>query len=125
LKYVAALKRKSATQVFPELKPDKRGVWTGAMSAWLNRYLNAIGITDPRKVMHSFRHAFKDACRKARIPESVHDALTGHANGSVGRSYGLGEPLEVLADAVAKIAYQVDLKHLQRHKSSTVSATKF
>jgi integrase len=65
-----------------------------------------------RKVVHSLRHTFKDACRKARIPESVHDALTGHSNGSVGRGYGSGEPLDVLAEAIGKIAYPIKLDHL-------------
>lgn len=64
-----------------------------------------LGITDRRKVFHSFRHTFKDACRRARIPEAVHDALTGHASGSVGRRYGSGQPVEVLAEAVAKLGY--------------------
>ena len=114
LRYVSGLKKRGERQVFPELAPDNRGVWTGALSKWLNRYLDGIGINDPRKVIHSFRHTFKDACRKARIAESVHDALTGHTNGSVGRSYGSGEPLDVLAEAVAKISYPVDLKGLHR-----------
>lgn len=114
LRYVDELAKSGERQVFPELAPDKRGVWTGALSKWLNRYLDTIGISDPRKVIHSFRHTFKDACRKARIPESVHDALTGHTNGSVGRGYGSGEPLDVLAEAVDKIKYPIDLHRLHR-----------
>jgi integrase len=113
LAYIAEARRKKQAQLFPELKIDKRGVWTGALSVWLNRYLDSIGIKDRRKVFHSFRHSFKDACRDAEIPESVHDALTGHTNGSVGRGYGsTGEPLRVLAKAIAEISYPIDLSHL-------------
>jgi integrase len=71
----------------------------------VSHYTDAIGITDARKVFHSFRHTFKCACRRAGISEEVHDALTGHRNGSVGRSYGLGVPLTVLAEAMAKVGY--------------------
>jgi hypothetical protein len=112
LRYVEALRRKGARQVFPELHADKNGRWTSAVSKAINRYLDRIGITDPLKVVHSFRHSLKDACRDAEIPEPIHDAITGHSGGGVGRDYGKGEPLRVLAKSVAKISYPVDLKHL-------------
>jgi len=47
----------------------------------------------------------KDACRRAGLSEEVHDVLTGHKNGSVGRTYGLGVALKVLADSMAKVRY--------------------
>jgi hypothetical protein len=61
-------------------------------------------------VFHSFRHGFKDAARAARVSEDLHDALTGHAGSSVGRTYGSRDMvrrfgLETLADAVNKIKY--------------------
>ncbi len=64
-----------------------------------------VGISDPRLTLHSARHSFKDRCRAAGLTEEVHDALTGHSNGSVSRSYGRGVPLKVLAEAVVKIGY--------------------
>ena len=86
---------------------------TGNWSKWWGRYTDGLGITDPRKVFHSFRHAFKSACRAARIEEELHDALTGHTTASVGRRYGGGVPLEVLAEAIAKVSYRgLDLSHL-------------
>jgi hypothetical protein len=39
------------------------------------------------------------------MPEEQHDALTGHSNRSVGRSYGRALPLKVLAESMAKIRY--------------------
>ncbi len=53
---------------------------------------------------------FKDAARAARVSEELHDALTGHAGSSVGRTYGAKDMvrrfgLETLADAVNKIRY--------------------
>jgi hypothetical protein len=55
---------------------------------------------DPRKVFHSFRHAFKDACRACGIHEEISDALTGHSGGGVGRTYGGQYPLKPLAKAI-------------------------
>jgi hypothetical protein len=38
----------------------------------------------------------KDTLEGSRgAPEEHHDAITGHSNGSVGRSYGRGVPLKV------------------------------
>jgi len=39
------------------------------------------------------------------MPEEHHNAITRHANGSVGRGYGRGVPLKVLAESMAKIQY--------------------
>jgi hypothetical protein len=45
------------------------------------------------------------------MTEEFHDALTGHSNGSVGRSYGNGVPLKALAEAMAKMEFEgLDLK---------------
>ena len=90
-------------RLFPDLERDARGKTTAAWSKWWGRYCTKICLNDPRKVFHSFRHTFKDACRAAGIEEAIHDALTGHAASHVGRSYGQGFPLSVLAEAIAKI----------------------
>jgi integrase len=78
-----------AAKLFPELKADRVGVTTGNFSKWFGRYLRTtIGITDTRKVFHSFRHGFKTACRDAQIPKEMHDALTGHREGDTSDNYG-------------------------------------
>jgi hypothetical protein len=61
-------------------------------------------VLDKRKTFRSFRHGFKDAARAAMSKEH-HDAITGHANGSGGRTYGLGVLLPVLAQSMAKVKY--------------------
>ncbi len=47
----------------------------------------------------------------AGVPEEVHDAITGHLGGGVGRGYG-GVPLVAKANAMAKVRYDVDLSDL-------------
>lgn len=108
---------KPSQLLFPHLKPNPRGKLGGYFSNFFSSYLrNTIGITDSRKVFHSFRHTFKDTCRKVGIEEAVHDALTGHTAATAGRKYGNEQyPLEPLFEAIER--YEVaglDLSHLYK-----------
>jgi len=105
--YLSSLKQSG--MLFPELKADTKGVLTGNWSKWWRRYARRIGMHDERKVFHSFRHTFKDACREAGIHEEVHDALTGHSGGGAGRSYGSGNlSLAVLYQAIEQLAFNLE-----------------
>jgi integrase len=90
LDYVESIRRTQGDDawLFIGTSPEApRG--SAAYSKWFGRYLrDTCGVTDPNKVFHSFRHGFKDALRAAEVPEDLGDALTGHSNQSVGRSYG-------------------------------------
>lgn len=106
LEYARRTRTAGHQQLLPLLKRDSREILTGNWSKWFGRYLRTeIGITNRLKVFHSFRHTFKDACRRARIPEDIHDALTGHASQSVARNYGGEYPLQVLKEAIGNIRY--------------------
>jgi integrase len=107
LDYVEERQHAKDERLFPLLKANSYGRWTPNWSKWWGRYAREKAqIVDPRKVFHSFRHAFKDACRACGIAEDVHDALTGHASaGGVGRAYGGAYPLKPLADAMGKLRY--------------------
>lgn len=108
-------KQASTGMLFPDLKPNHRGKYGGYFSYFFSTYLRKkILITDERKVFHSFRHTFKDACRKVGIEEAVHDALTGHSRPSASRSYGNDQyPLEPLFEAITRYEIQdLDLSHL-------------
>jgi integrase len=59
-----------------------------AWTKWFRRYLDRLGITDKRKGLHSLRHGFIDALRAGGVQEDLNDALTGHTEKTVGRSYG-------------------------------------
>jgi integrase len=92
--------------MFPRLKPDRFGSFAESFGKFWARYCDRIGMADRRKVFHSFRHSFKDACRAAGLGEEVHDALTGHrSNGGVGRSYGNGVALDRLAREIERVVY--------------------
>jgi integrase len=94
----------ASADLWPDIKTDAEGRRAGPWSKWFNRYLRVTAkIEEPSKVFHSFRHTFKRMCRDAGIGEELHDALTGHSGGGVGRSYGGGFGLKALAEALGSI----------------------
>ena len=89
-------------RVFPDLKANVYGRLTAKWGEWFGPYLRKVcGITDKRKVFHSFRHTFKDYIRRARIAEGVQRQLMGHAGKDVADDYGSGYDLHSLAEAIA------------------------
>jgi hypothetical protein len=101
----------STGRLFPELSSAGSRQLTASWSQWFGRYLRqVIGIADPRKTFHSFRHTFKDLCREAGISKDLHDRLTGHTSQDVGDGYGSGTyPLRPLALAIDQIQIQLNI----------------
>ena len=104
LAYVAHCKAKGHDWLFPHLQPDRYGKRGGNWSKWWARWRKALGVDGSGKCFHAFRHTFKTACRNAGIEEEIHDAITGHSGGGIGRDYG-DYPLEPLAAAMHKVCY--------------------
>lgn len=119
LAYVAHCKAQGHDWLFPHLQPDRYGKRGGNWSKWWARWRKALGVEGSSKCFHAFRHAFKTACRNAAIEEEIHDALTGHSGGGIGRDYG-DYPLEPLAAALQKIRY-AGLKFDWRWQASTAA----
>jgi integrase len=116
--------RKKNGGLFAELLPaDADAQLSKNASRDLMRLIRAAGIKDELKTFHSFRHTFKDICREAGIEEAIGDALTGHAGGGVGRRYGAGFSLSILANAVGKLRLPVDLSHLMPAVQAAESAS--
>ena len=111
LDYVQQQKEAGRVRLFPSLASSGGRQLTWSWSQWFSRYLReTVGIKDRRKVFHSFRHGFKEACRQSGIPKDIHDRLTGHASGDVGDRYG-GEsfPLPPLDRAMRQLRYAPSL----------------
>lgn len=103
LKYVSSLK---GTKMFPLIKPDSRGRWSGDFSKWFGRYRRGIGLDARWTDFHSFRHTWKTAARGAELPEDYHDEISGHDSASVGRSYGR-IPTKALKKALDRVKFDV------------------
>jgi integrase len=98
--------------LFPDLPHDgtEPGDTTALFSKWFGRWRRANGLYDPKRKVdfHSFRHAFKDACRLAHISEDMHDLLTGHAgndNQRTSRGYKGADNPVFLSQIVNKVRF--------------------
>jgi integrase len=105
LDYVGTL---DGQKLFPKVRPDSRGRWSGRVSDWFGEYRRKLGLADRWTDFHAFRHTWKGAAKGVRLPEDLHDAITGHENGSVGRGYGRF-PVEQLKQAVDQIDFDVTI----------------
>jgi integrase len=76
-----------------------------AASKRLNRFLDHVGITDSRKVIHSLRHRAQDRLRAAGCPVDYRWALLGHEEKTVAEGYGLGFPVPALKRWIDKIGF--------------------
>ncbi len=84
-------------RLFPQLDPCPDGYYSTNFAKRWGYYLrDTVGLKTSARPSHGFRHTFKTIARKRFIPEEVHDAITGHAGGGVGRSYGT-MPLTTMA----------------------------
>jgi integrase len=129
LKYVAARRKEGEhAWLFPTVAPDQKGALR-AWSKWWGRHLRThVGIKDPNKVYHSFRHGFQDALRQATPDEELRDALAGRSSGkSVSRTYGAKEMVrrwgvKALMNAIDKINYPgLDLSRVRPLGTPTTS----
>src|SRR5208282_3880367 len=76
--------------LFPDKKPDKHGRRSSGLSDDIGDFLRDIGVkTDGRLSHASFRHFYKTLCRDCGIHKEIHDALTGHTDGSASSGYGV------------------------------------
>ncbi len=115
MSYLEERRYKHDRRLFPGLTTSPNGKRTKAFSQWWGRYNHAIGITDPKKVFHSFRHTFVDAAKRGKVPREIRKSLVGHSLGDVHDGYGSEDSIERLAEEIAKVTYCVDLSHLCSH----------
>lgn len=112
LAYVEERRKAKGGPLFPALKSERSSPTEG-WTSWWGRYCRSNGITDPRKVFHSFRHTVKDGLRDSGVPFDIRSILQGHTVPGVGEGYGQGFALHVLAEAMDKLHYPgLDLEHL-------------
>jgi integrase len=128
LQYVDAVRseRGADAWLFPMVSPPHNS-GAASWSKWFGRYLRSVGITDPNKVFHSFRHCFKDALRAGKVPEDLNDALAGHSyGGRVGRGYGAKDivrrfGMERLTEAIRSVNYAG--VHIPQNNNNTRSSS--
>ncbi|MEG9624956.1 site-specific integrase [Pseudomonas guariconensis] len=106
LQHVESVRASGADRLFPELEAV-RGKLGHAPSKWFGRYKTKLGVTDPRKTFHSFRHTLIDDLRDTGVQDSLIKRIAGHEDGAVTFSiYGSRSPLKAMASALAQINLQ-------------------
>jgi hypothetical protein len=66
--------------------------------------MDRIGLSEPSLVMHSFRHGFRNACRRAGLDREIADGLGGWTTPGVGASYGSVNDVVRLPDNLALLS---------------------
>lgn len=102
--FVRAQQHAKHARLFNLLKPGGYGRLGNKWGEWWSSYMRGtIGITDKRKVFHSFRHTFKDMARHCGVTEGVARQIMGHSGEDVADDYGSGYSLFQLVEGMGKI----------------------
>jgi hypothetical protein len=67
----------SGTKLFPGVRPDSKGRWSGRVSDWFTKYRRKLGLRERWFDFHALRHSWATAARGAYLDRSVHHALSG------------------------------------------------
>ncbi|OPK09973.1 site-specific integrase [Pseudomonas sp. VI4.1] len=103
LQHVESVRSTGTNRLFPELEAV-RGKLGHAPSKWFGRYKTNLGITDPRKTFHSFRHTLIDELRDAGVQDSLIKRIAGHEDSAVTFGiYGSRIPLRAMVEALMHI----------------------
>jgi len=113
-----ALKQKDG-RVFPELKRLKTR-YGHYVSRWFGTHIRKLGITDKKKVFHSFRHTLIDTLNgKFNVDWRFIKGITGHSpgGGEAESRYAKDlSPKVLFENAIVKLDYEVDLGHLKESR---------
>ncbi|MBD9373453.1 site-specific integrase [Rhizobium sp. ARZ01] len=115
LEFVATVAERE--RLFPDIEIGPAIQRHRHASKMFNRLLNVAGIKGKKKVWHSLRHSFEQACRDSRVDSAIMDQLQGHAQKGSRGVYGEGYGLSALNDGIRSIRYEgLDLTTIQPFK---------
>lgn len=99
--------------LFPDGVATKGREVGANLGAWFSRHVQRLKLEGRKLGMHSFRHNFEDALRRAELPDRTSLALARRSEAGSSKVYGSGISARQKAEALAKVAYpNLDLSHL-------------
>lgn len=106
LEVVKQRRQAGKTMLFDGAK-DKRGRWGDPAGKWFSALVKRHELEGKRLGLHSLRHNFEDALRRAGLQgTAIGAALAGRRDGDpVAAGYGRGFAPKQLAEAIAKVTY--------------------
>ena len=108
LDYVEKQRQAGEVMLFSGEEPNIRGQWGDHLSDWFSRHVQAKGFAGRGLGMHSFRHSFQDALRRAGLHDTpLGNVLAGRAGRGdpVAGAYCKGFPLAQLREAIERVTY--------------------
>ncbi|AZG07815.1 hypothetical protein EGT29_07975 [Pigmentiphaga sp. H8] len=113
--------------LFPYLTQDtKKQNFSGTPSERFGNYLDTLGITDKRKVFHSFRSTSNNRLKQQGVAEETRCQFIGHEHDTV-NSTVYSEDHNVayfLEHAASKLSFDVDFDKIPYPRDLIVKATK-
>jgi len=104
---------KPGHRLFPDIEIGPASQRHRHASKLFNKLLSKAGIKAEKKVWHSLRHSFEQACRDSRVDSAIMDQLQGHSQG-IREVYGSSYGLAVLNEGIQSIVYNgLDLTHVR------------
>ncbi len=98
-------RRERVGRLFPKLKADEFGYYSGAISKRLNLDIERAGAKSARVSFYSLRHNFRDALTNASVPDRTADRVMGHVIQGAQAHYG-SPHLEVAEiEAIRRISF--------------------
>ena len=98
--------QRSEERLFPALKRGPDGRYSHGFSKWFGRFKKKVGFDQPALVFHSFRHGFRDACRRADISDETSRALGGWTTIDQASDYGERAMVPLLDRAIKKLDFE-------------------
>lgn len=109
IRYIEFVRQGGNFMLFPELKKDWHGKFCGAFGKFFGRFKkDMLGISNPKKVLYSLRHTFKDFMVAVNLETKMIHRIMGHASGDGVITDGYGKqdiPLEFIVREFKKIKY--------------------
>jgi integrase len=123
IEYAAARREAGGprSRLFPDLPTATKGYASNNFSRWFGRFLDSLGIDDPKKTFHSFRHTFRDAMIVGGVAPEIRDRMGGWAPTTTGQKYGGSAEVKAktYAPEIAKVSYStLSLDHLYSSASA-------
>ncbi|MBT4643365.1 MAG: site-specific integrase [Deltaproteobacteria bacterium] len=119
INFVQKQKKSNQVRIFPELTLRIDGFYRKP-GRWFNEsYLRKkVGITDPEKSFHSFRHTVIDGLKQKGVGESYISEYVGHSSGdseTFGRYGKQYQPSVLMDEVVGKIKYNLNHQRLVKN----------
>jgi integrase len=105
LDYVATLRKKKQTLLFPEWakRPDKVNDWFN------NTFLVNLGIKNKQKVFYSFRHTLATELARVGVPREISKMISGHSPQEVASIYIQATPISLMSTALNRVRFDLPI----------------